>query len=232
MQNQSSGQTSGHRRCTGWLSSTIGRRQLIGLTGLGLSGFVLMHMLGNMLILVSPHAYNTYSYKLVTNPLLIVAEIGLVVMFLGHIFLALGITLKNFGARDSRYAMAASGPKRTSMIQKTLWAQGLLILVFLILHLITFKYGTEYTITYDGVEMRDLHRLVVEVFSNPMYSAWYIVALIVLGMHLSHGFGSSFQTLGIHHPRYQKCIRCLSILYAVIVALGFISQPVYVLINH
>jgi succinate dehydrogenase / fumarate reductase cytochrome b subunit len=232
MQNQVVNQAGGLRRCNSWLSSTIGRRQIIGVTGLGLSGFVLLHMLGNMLILVSPRVYNEYSHKLVSNPLLIVAEVGLVVMFLGHILLALGLAVSNWKARDTRYAMSASGEKRTTLIQKSLWAQGLLILVFVILHLITFKYGTVYTVTYDGVEMRDLHRLVLEVFAQPGYSVWYIAAVFVLGLHLSHGFGSSFQTLGIHHPRYQTGIRCLSILYAVIVTVGFISQPVFVLLNH
>lgn len=228
MQNQSDGK----RCCNSWISSTIGRKQIIGITGLGLSGFVLMHMLGNMLILLGPRAYNEYAHKLATNPLLIIAEVGLLAMFICHIILALGLSFSNVRARDHRYAVMSHGDKGTSLIQRSLWAQGLLILVFVILHLITFKYGTVYTVTYDGVEMRDLHRLVTEVFSQPGYSIWYIVAVIVLGLHLSHGFGSTFQTLGIHHVRYQNSIHCLSVLYAVIVTAGFISQPVYVLLNH
>lgn len=221
-----------HANKHAWLCSTIGRKQLIGVTGLGLSFFVLTHMLGNMLILVGPEAYNEYSHKLVSNPLIYAAEAGLLAIFVGHLIFALRLTIKNWGARDTRYAMLPNGAKRTSWTQRSLWAQGLLILVFLILHLITFKFGHHYTATYNGVEMRDLHKLIIEVFHEPVYVAWYIVALVVLGFHLSHGVGSSFQTLGIHHPRYQKGIKCFSIGYAVIVIAGFLSQPIYVYFMH
>lgn len=213
----------------GWMCSTIGRKQLVGVTGLGLSFFLLTHMAGNMLILVSAEAYNKYAHALVSNPLLPVAEVGLLVAFVLHLLLAIRLQIMNWGARDSRYAVMSNGAKGTSMIQRTMWAQGSLILVFVILHLITFKYGSHYTVNYGGVEMRDLHKLVVEVFSSTGYVAWYIVALIVLLFHLSHGVGSAFQTIGIHHPRYQKPIRCFSIGYAFIVIAGFLSQPIYVM---
>lgn len=225
MQNQSE---NGSVKRGGWLSSTIGRKQLVGITGLGLSGFVLTHMLGNMLILVGPQAYNQYAHALVTNPFIYIAEAGLIAMFLAHIFIALRLSWSNYQARDFKYAMRPSGEKRTTYIQRSLWAQGLLILAFTILHLITFKYGPHYTTNYGGIEMRDLHKLVIEVFQEPLYVAWYIVALIVLGLHLSHGVGSSLQTLGIHHIRYQRHFKTISLLYAVIVTLGFLSQPIYV----
>ena len=211
-----------------WLKSTVGRKQLIGLTGIALSLFVLTHMLGNMLIMVGPEAYNKYSHALTSNPLLPLAEGGLVVMFLGHLTFALLISWKNYRARDTRYAMYPSGAKRTSWTQRSLWAQGLLILVFTILHLITFKYGNDYRVTYNQVEMRDLHRLVIEVFKQPGYVAWYAVALIVLLFHLSHGVGSSLQTFGVNHPRYNYAIKCVSWVYALAVGLGFLSQPIYV----
>jgi len=216
----------------GWIQSTIGRKQLIALTGLGLSGFLVTHMLGNMLIFLGPQAYNEYSHALVSNHLLIFAEIGLVLMFLAHFVFALALSWSNNRARDFRYAMLPSGPKRTSWTQRTLWAQGLLILVFVILHLITFKYGSEYTVNYGQGEMRDLHKLVLEVFQDPRYVAWYVVALIVLAFHVAHGVGASLQTLGISHPRYAKGIKCASLLYAVVVIGGFVSQPLYVFFIH
>lgn len=221
-------QTALMQKPSSWLASTIGRKQLIGVTGLGLSGFLLTHMLGNMLILVSAQKYNEYSHALVTNPLLPLAEGGLVFLFLAHIVYALGMNARNFAARESRYAVMSNGAKRTAWTQRTLWAQGLLILVFLILHLITFKYGTDYRVTYGQTEMRDLHKLVVEVFNEPGYVAWYAVALVVLLFHLSHGVGSAFQTLGINHPRYNRPIKIFSWAYALIVVAGFLSQPIYV----
>jgi succinate dehydrogenase / fumarate reductase, cytochrome b subunit len=216
----------------GWICSTIGRKQLIGVSGIGLSLFVLMHMLGNLLILVGPKAYNNYSHSLTSNPLIYLAEAGLLAMFAMHLVIASMISLKNMGAREGRYAVPAKGAKRTTLTQRSLWAQGLLILVFTILHLITFKYGPEYTANYGQGEIRDLHRLVIEVFKQPLYVGWYMVALLVLGFHLSHGVGSSFQTLGIHQVRFQGAIRRFSIFYAVIVSLGFIVQPLYVFFIH
>lgn len=217
---------------TGWLQSTIGRKQLIGLTGLGLSVFVLVHMIGNMLILAGPQAYNEYAHALVSNPAIYLAEGGLVAMFLIHMVLALRITWMNWMARDSRYAVLPNGPKATDWSQRSLWAQGLLIAVFVILHLITFKYGQHYTADYGKGEIRDLHRLVIEVFEEPTYVAWYVFALLVLGVHLKHGVASSLQTFGVYHPRYRCSFKVISWLYALIVSLGFISQPIYVYFFH
>lgn len=216
----------------GWIKSTIGSKQVIGLTGLGLSLFVLSHMAGNMLILVSPQAYNEYGHALVSNPLIYVAEAGLVAIFLGHIALATRLACLNLKARDSRYAVLPHGEKGTSLIRRTLWAQGLLILVFTVLHLITFKYGTPYTVNYGHGEIRDLHKLVIEIFQQPGYLAWYLVCLVVLFFHLSHGVASSLQTLGLHHPRYQCGIKTASWVYAALVGGGFIVQPLYVFFIH
>ncbi len=227
-------QNGGGKRCgsCGWIGSLVGRKQLIAFTGLGLSGFLLTHMAGNMLILVSAQSYNEYAHALTSNPLLIVAEVGLLAMFASHLMFALWLSWINFKARDSRYAMMSSGAKGTSWTQRSLWAQGLLILAFLILHLITFKYGPHYLVNYGKGEIRDLHKLVVEVFHSPIYDLWYLVALVVLGFHLSHGVGSSFQTLGVNHPRYNPLIKGFSVFYAVMVICGFVSQPIYVYFIH
>ncbi len=227
MQNESK-----HCGSCGWIGSTIGRKQVIGLTGLGLSGFLFTHMLGNMLIIVGPQAYNQYAHALTSNPLIYAAEVGLVFMFLVHLLLAVRLSLAGLRARDSRYAVLSSGAKATSWIQRTLWPQGLLILAFAVSHLVTMKYGAHYTVNYGQGEIRDLHKLVVEVFMEPGFVIGYLVALVILGLHVSHGVSSAVQTLGVHHPRFQKGIRCTSILYAIVVIGGFISQPLYVFFIH
>jgi len=208
--------------------ATITRKQVVALSGLGLAVFVMIHMAGNMLIFLGPQAYNEYSHALTSNHLIYVAELGLIAMFLGHAFYASYLTWKNYRARDTRYAMRASGAKRTPWLHRTLFAQGLILLVFVIMHLITFKYGSEYTANYGHGEIRDLFKLVVEVFQEPGFVVWYIIALLILGVHLSHGVSSTVQTFGLHHPRYQKAIHRFGALYALIVSLGFISQPVYI----
>jgi len=211
-----------------WLGATVGRKQMIGLTGLGLCGFVLMHMLGNLLILIGPQVYNQYSHALVSNPLIYLAEAGLLGMFFVHLFFALLMTRLNLKARDSRYAVRANGEKGTSLIARTLWVQGVLIFVFLCLHLLSFKFGTYYEVKYGDVVMRDIHRLVVELFHEPIYVFGYVVALIILGFHLSHGVSSSLQSLGFHHPRYTPKVKKLGWAFAGLVTIGFVVQPLYV----
>jgi succinate dehydrogenase / fumarate reductase cytochrome b subunit len=214
------------------LKTTIGSKTLIGFTGLAFAGFLVAHMAGNMLIFVGPEAYNKYGHALVSNPAIYIAEAGLVAIFVAHLVKALQLAYLNNQARPQKYKVAASGEKGTSAVQKTLWAQGLLILVFVGLHLNTFKYGTLYDVTYDGETIRDLHRLVVEVFQSPAYVGGYLVALLVIGFHVKHGVASAFQTLGVNHPKYTPMIKTISLLYTVVVVGGFIAQPIYVFLFH
>lgn len=210
-----------------YFSSTIGRKQLTAVAGLGLCGFVLAHVIGNFLLFVSPAAYNLYSHKLISNPLIYVAEVGLVAIFVIHSIVGVLVSLKNRSARKKGYSVPASGEKRTSWTSKTLMWQGIVLFIFVVLHLITFKFGTVYTTSHDGVEVRDLYRLVVEVFQSPVYVAWYVVSVSILAFHLAHGLGSSFQTLGMNHPKYNPAIRKISVIYGLLIGLGFASQPLY-----
>ena len=219
-------------RMATYLSSTIGRKQTLGIAGLGLSVFVLTHMLGNLLIFVSPEAYNQYGHALTSNPLIYAAEAGLLGIFVLHVINAIYLKFKAKFAREQSYDVTLNGEKAVSFASKTMIHTGMIILIFVVLHLITFKFGTLYTATYDGQEIRDLHRLVIEVFQSPFYVAWYILSLLALGVHLSHGVGSAFKTLGFNHPRYNPAIEKISIAYGVLIALGFISQPVYVFFIH
>ena len=212
----------------GYLKSAIGRKQIMGLTGLAWSGFVLSHMLGNMLILKSPEAYNHYSYALTSNPFLIVAELGLVATLGLHILEAVWLTLQNKMARPTKYAMSTNGEKAPRFQSKFMIFHGSLLLIFIVLHLITFKYGHQYETVVDGIKMRDLHKLVIEVFHDPMYVAWYAFCLVCLGFHLSHGFYSAFASLGFYHPRYSPWLSRFGYVYAFVVAAGFLSQPIYV----
>ena len=213
-----------------FLASTIGSKLILGLAGLGLSAFVLTHMLGNLLIFWGPETYNRYSHALVSNPLIEVAEIGLVAIFLLHIIFAILLTLRNRKARPENYVAVAKGEKATSFIEKTLIHQGVVIFVFVILHIVTVKYGSNYTVTYGADSMRDLYRLLEEWFQNFYYMGFYIVAVGVLGLHLGNGLRSSLQTLGFYHPQSQPFVKKLSQLFGLIVTLGFISTPIYMYI--
>ena len=200
----------------------------MGITGLVWAGFVFTHMLGNILIIAGPTAYNKYGHAMITNPLLPIAEVGLLVALLIHVYKGVKLTLQNRGARPEKYAMTANGKKAPRFQSKWMIFHGSLILVFIILHLITFKYGQVYETTIDGVKMRDLYRLITEVFHSPGYLAWYAVAMVFVGLHLSHGLYSSFASLGIYHPKLSPMLSKFGYVYAAIVALGFIAPPIYV----
>lgn len=212
-----------------FLLSSIGKKYVMGVSGLVWAGFVLTHMLGNLLIFVGPDAYNVYGHKIVTSGILYAAEAVLVLALLAHVVMAVLLTLENRMARGKqRYAMKPSGSKGPRFASTTMAVQGSLILVFVILHLVTFKYGTYYETTVDGVKMRDLARLFVDVFQQPGYVVWYVVCLIILGFHLSHGVGSIFQSFGLKNEHYEPIIKKVSIIYGSLVALGFLAQPIYI----
>lgn len=217
---------------SGFLGSTVGKKYLMGITGLIWAGFVLAHMAGNLLIFVSADAYNSYGHALTSGNIIYVAETVLVLALLVHIYTAVSLTISNRAAKNQRYAVTASGKKKTTLASRTMAVQGSIILVFIILHLITFKYGVHYETTVHGTPMRDLARLMFEVFQQPGYVIWYLVALILLGFHLSHGVGSTFQSLGLMEGTYRNMWKKLSYAYATFVALGFIAQPVYIFLVH
>lgn len=213
-----------------FLKSTVGRKYIMGLTGLIWMGFVLTHMLGNMLILVSADLYNAYGHAIVSNKIILYgAESVLVLGLLVHIATAISLTLQNRAARgETRYAMTPNGAKGSSAASKTMAIQGSIILAFIIIHLASFKYGTYYETIVDGVKMRDLHKLVIELFQKPGYVLWYVVSLVLLMFHLSHGVQSIFQSFGVLQRKMQKQLPKLAWTYALVVTLGFLSQPIYV----
>lgn len=212
-----------------YLMSSIGRKQLMAVTGLIWSGFVLSHMAANLLILFNAEAYNKYSHALTSNPFVYLAEAALAITLLGHIANGIWLTIENKMARPQKYAMTPSGDKAPRFQSKWMVYHGTLLAVFLVYHLVTFKFGTYYSITYPvGGEMRDLHRLVLEVFQSPLYVGFYALCMVAVGLHLSHGFYSAFASLGLYHPRYSPMINKFGFFYGVIIALGFVSQPLYV----
>jgi succinate dehydrogenase / fumarate reductase cytochrome b subunit len=205
----------------------------MGLTGLVWMGFVFTHMAGNMLILFSPDAFNAYGHSITSNKLLLyTAETVLLIALIAHVTTAILLTLENRAAKKNRYAMQASGDKGTSLASRTMGAQGSAILAFIILHLSTFKYGAVYETTVNGVQMRDLAKLTFETFSQPGYVAWYVSCLILLMFHLSHGAASIFQSLGFLERKMQSGIKTFAWVYAAVVAVGFLSQPLYVFFFH
>lgn len=214
-----------------YLCSSIGKKQMMAVTGLAWCGFVTGHMLGNLLYLVGPEAFNAYGHGITSNkPLYYAIETGLLLTLLGHIFFALLVVLDNRRARPIGYSVGQQGSDKSaaSFASRTMKYSGLLVLVFIVLHLITFRFGTYYSATLKGEEVRDLAQLMTEIFSSAGYVAWYAVAMLMLAFHLSHALWSSLQTLSLIPAGKEKGLRCLSQAYGWIVAIGFLLNPIYI----
>ena len=211
-----------------YFGSSIGRKQLIAVTGLALCGFLVGHLSGNFLLLVSPDAFNIYGHKLVSLGVgLYVIEAGLAATFLVHLGLAMKLTMENKAARPVKYYNKANTGRGTTFMSATMPYTGLVLLAFLITHLMGIKFGSHYTTVVDGVEMRDLYRTTIEHFSSIGYTAWYSFAMICAALHTAHGFSSAFQSLGLNHPRYFGKIKLLGVLYAIFVGVGFSALAIW-----
>lgn len=216
-----------------FLKSTVGRKYLMAFSGLIWMGFIAGHMLGNMLILASADLYNAYGHAIVSNkPLLYVTEVVIVLALITHVVTAISLTIQNKKARSVGYAMAPNGNKGPALGSRFMAVHGLIILAFIIIHLATFKYGPYYETQVNGVVMRDLHRMVIEAFQNPIYTGWYVLALILLFFHLQHGAASIFQSIGFLERKMQKGIKIFALIYAILVVGGFLSQPLYAFLFH
>jgi succinate dehydrogenase / fumarate reductase cytochrome b subunit len=214
-----------------FLSSTVGSKLLVGVTGLSLVGFLVMHLIGNLLLFLGPDTFNHYSHKLISNPLVYPAEAGLVVLFLLHAWKTIQLTLASNHARPSRYVekRSAGHTSRKTVASSTMIWTGLFLLVFVPIHIKTFKFGAYYDAAEPGV--RDLYRLVVEIFSNPAYVAFYVIGMIIVGFHLFHGAASTIQTLGGDTPRVTPVVRRVGVALALVLAIGFISIPLFIFVT-
>ena len=211
--------------------SSVGKKMLMGLTGLGLVIFLLEHLLGNLLLFSSnSDPYNEYTYFFTGfGNMLILVELILLAGFLVHMISGISVAWGKRKARPEPYAVRgnAGGLSKKTISSTTMIYTGLVTLIFVAVHLKTFKYGPEYETVVDGVIMRDMYRLVAEVFHDPVYVAGYVAAMVLLGFHLRHGFWSAFQSLGIYHPRWTPLIYSLGLLIAVVLAVGFLGIPLW-----
>ncbi len=209
-------------------TSTVSTKLLIALTGLALFLYLLVHLAGNLLLLAGAATYNGYAAMLLRNPLLVPVEIGLVAIFIVHIFKAVVMWWDNRKARPARYVRKewAGDRSRKSVASSTMIYTGVITLIFIVLHVKTFKYGNVQLIGADRHE--DLFTLVTGTFHDPLWVAFYELCLLLLGFHLWHGFASAFESLGIHYSRSNRGIVRLGKVLAIIIAGGFFFIPLWV----
>ena len=209
------------------LLNSVTKKQVMGITGLLLCGFVLTHFLGNLLLFVSPDAFNKYAYTLTSNPLIYLAELILGLIFVAHIIMAMQLVRENRAARPVQYHSRTMSGRGSTLASSTMPITGVITLIFVVLHIRGLKFGTHYETEVAGIVMRDMYRTTVEYFQDPLHVLFYVVAVSSLGFHVSHGFWSAFQSLGLNHPRYMPKIKLASILFGLLVAIGFSSLSIF-----
>ena len=207
----------------GVFSSSVGTKILIGITGLLLFFYLLIHIAGNLVVFLGPAAFNKYAFTLESNPLLIVIELVLLSWFVIHIYKTVRMFLGNQSARPVAYVKkkSAGHTTRKTFASSTMIFSGLWLLVFLLIHVKTFRdgWGTQYEWPAGG---RDLYRQEMEAFQNPLMVAFYVISMIVVGSHLWHGISSAFQSLGADQPAWTRFILPAGKVLAVLIAGGFI----------
>ena len=214
-----------------WFSSfyrtALGKKVVMALTGLAFWGFVLGHMAGNLKLFMGAEAINHYAEFLreVGQPLLPrtallwIARLGLIASLILHVHAAVALTALNRRARPQDYEMR--DVQQASWASRTMRWTGFALLAFVIYHLMHFTWGNAHPDFIQG----DVHHNLTVAFSNGLVVAIYIVAMVLLALHLWHGLWSMFQSLGWNHPRYNPWRRAFAVVFALVISLGFIAVP-------
>jgi len=218
-------------------SSSIGKKLIMSITGLFMITFLVLHLTLNLLLLCkSGDAYNLAVNFMGTNPFIKIMEPVLALGFIFHIVYAFVLTVKNSAARPVKYNTQDQAVS-SKWASRNMFVLGFAILLFLGLHIFNFYVKMKFTgglgeVTIDGVEMHDAYTFVSDLFINyPLFDAIYIVAFILLGFHLSHGFWSAFQTIGWSNNLWRKRLSVIGTIYAVVITIGYSIIPLYFLLK-
>lgn len=206
------------------VSQSILKKVLMALTGLGLVGFLVTHLLGNFLLYVGADKFNAYALMMESNKMLIIpAEIGLIGIFLVHVYNGIKLHFENKAARPQNYEKRTTLGESTFASRTMIWT-GFAIFFFLVFHVKMFKLTDE---KYGPNGEMMLYQHVVNEFKEPQVAIFYIVSMLLLGLHLSHALSSIFQTLGISKPGLRPKLRHAGFFAGWGLALAFLAFPVW-----
>ena len=220
------------------MTTTLLRKNLMALTGLFLVVFLIVHLAGNIQLLLpdaeAPARFNGYSGFMSGNPLIRAVSLLLYASIVAHVLVSLIITIQN------RRAATAGGSyvvdRRTTAspwYSRNMGFLGSIVLLFLVIHVKDFWYAYKFSaLPLDGAGNKDLHTVVVQAFGRPWYIALYIASFVALGFHLLHGFTSAFKTLGAYPTRLLRLIYFVGIGLTLLLTVGFIIIPIIVYLNH
>jgi succinate dehydrogenase / fumarate reductase cytochrome b subunit len=210
--------------------SSVGKKVINGLTGMLLMGFIVVHLIGNLTLLFNdPGPFNDYAHFLMTAMhgwLIYVFEVGLLVIAVFHIVTAVTVAWMDKRAARAvgyKYGRDAKGTSRKTLASKTMIYSGAIILVYVIAHIYLFKFGNH---ELDSTGVPNLYKTVVATFKDPVFTIFTVVAMLLLGFHLRHGFWSAFQSLGWANDRYLPGLMKVAWAFAFVMAVGFIVIPV------
>jgi succinate dehydrogenase / fumarate reductase, cytochrome b subunit len=214
-------------------SSSVGTKLLVGVTGLLLVVYMVLHLVGNALIVLGRETFNEYSHRLISNPLIVPIEVALLLVFLVHIYKTVTMWMQNKAARPVSYQKKerAGHTSRKGLASSTMIASGLLVMVFVVIHVKQFKFGTFYLASGSDT-VRDLYRTEIEIFRDPLWVAFYVIATLLVALHMSHGVSSAFQSLGLDHPRYTRRLVAIGLVVAVAIGGGLAIIPIWVYLTH
>lgn len=223
---------------TNFITSSIGRKILMSFTGLFLISFLIVHLTGNISLFYNDNGYtfNAYTKFMSTNVVIRILEVGLLIGILAHVYLAWKLTRTNSTARPAGYAVNKPS-ENSSWFSRNMGISGSIVLLFLIIHIqnfwYTFKFGEVGTASYTNElglteTYKDMYGLVKTMFQQvPLYVGLYVLAMVLLGFHLAHGFESAFQSLGLKHKKYSPVIRKIGLGFSILVPAGFAAMPIY-----
>lgn len=219
------------------LSSSLGRKVIMSLTGLFLSSFLIIHMAGNLQLFKGDNgrAFNEYTYFMTHNPFILTVSYLLYTSILVHALMSLVLTRHNQESRPVKYAY--SRPEANSpWSSRNMGILGTVLLLFIIIHMRTFWYemhfGSVPMAEYDGKQYKDLYAVVKEAFAQWWYVLLYVISMVAVGFHLAHGFQSGFQSLGIRHTKYTPMIEFVGrYFFALIIPVAFAAMPIYVFLQ-
>ncbi|MES2730303.1 MAG: succinate dehydrogenase cytochrome b subunit [Bacteroidota bacterium] len=215
------------------LTSTIGRKVLMALTGFFLILFLVVHLIGNLQLLQNDggEAFNKYAHFMGINPLIQTISIVNFFLILLHIVVSVLLTNRNRKARPTGYAYNKPS-ENSSLSSRNMGILGTVILIFLVIHLKGLWYRSKFGImpmtSYGGEEYKDLYEITYQAFSQSWLVAIYVISMGFLAFHLSHGFQSAFQTLGLKHPKYTPVIKNIGLAFSIIIPAAFAAIPLVI----
>lgn len=215
----------------GLFGSSLARKYWMALTGLFLCVFLVTHLAGNLqLIWGTPEAFNEYAKFMTSFPLVKIVSYVLYASIILHAVDGIVLARQNAAARPVKYARNNAGVNST-WASRSMALLGIITLLFIIIHMKSFWFEMHFgELSMDANGNKDLYTITVAAFQQWWYVTLYVVCMIALAFHLSHGFQSAFQSMGWNHPKYTPMVKKVGTFFAIVVPALFALIPVYLLL--